>query len=245
MAIVPNDSAVRFSIFPSVWAAYTLPHTEISGQKFASEGVVSTKHNIPQKWLDGMFEVFQNGSVADFYDRYLGRTLPLKEQEKILLNANKILTADAGDLPTLYDRLPVIAAIDIASSAYVYGDCLFQTACFLEDQGKLPKECRFMLARKINPAFYKEKELFETAQHALSEPMKKIPDHWMHEAFAKWVKKNDASDEYLFQMQKMAALNMLSSCAKYMPVECAIKEYVRRNSPVRHRSLYSRCRSTR
>ena len=39
--------------------------------------------DVPQEWTDEMMNTFQNGSLADFYDRYLGRVLTEKDHEKI------------------------------------------------------------------------------------------------------------------------------------------------------------------
>ena len=245
MAILSDDSPVRLQILPSIWAGYSLPRSVIMGEELPFKGSISTKENVPQEWLDEMFGSFQNGSLANFYDKYLGKTLSTQNQEQILLKANKILKEGVQKISETDDLFLTIGAIDVAHNADEYGHHLFQTACFLKEQNQLPKECRFMFWRKINPTLYEEKELFETVENALSEPVKKIPHGWAQEAFFKWIHMDD-SKAYLSQMEKMAALEFSLAQKGTIPIERAVKNYLHEHhEPTYHRRSYPRRHSWR
>ena len=245
MTVLPNDFPVRTQILPSVWKGYILPRSLIMGEELPFKGVVPNEENVPQEWLDGMVNTFQNGSLADFYDTYLPKTLSLNCQEKILLRANSILKKRPEEWDFSSEPLIEIAAMDIAHNADEYGHHLFQTACFLKEQNQLPKECRFMFWRKVNPALYEEKELLEVVETTLREPCKKIPREWAQGAFYKWLKTDDSS-EYLAQMQKMAALEIILAESGDMLVKRSISCYVHEHtSPAYQHRLRPRRRSWR
>lgn len=242
MALLSGDSSVRSQVLPSVWVGYTLPRSDIMGEELPFRGMISTKEKVPQEWMDEMFGTFQNGSLVNFYDRYLGRTLTTHNHEQILLKANEILKKDLPELTLPDDRLMAMAAVDMAHNADEYGHHLFQTACFLKEQNQLPKECRFMFWRKINPALYEEKELFETVQKSLSEPTKKIPQVWAQEAFYKWMYTDDFS-LYRPSMEKMATLEFILAKDGMIFLERAVQNYIHehREPAYRHRPRPRRC----
>ena len=90
MARLPGDSAIRSQILPSIWAGYTLPRSEIMGEELLFKERISAS-DVPQEWMDEMYEAFQSGSLVDFYEKYLPRSLSIKNHEEILLEANKVL----------------------------------------------------------------------------------------------------------------------------------------------------------
>ena len=225
MAILSDDSPVRAQVAPAVWVGYKTPRHEIMGEKLPFKDAISAQ-GVPQEWTDEMMNTFQNGSLADFYDKYLGRTLTEKDHEKILLKADKILKIGLNGVMPNDDPLITICAIDLAHNADEYGHHLFQTACFLNEQNQLPKEARFVLGRKMNPSLYPEKEAFEEAQKLLLDPTHKIPHAWAQRAFYDWVKTNDSA-EYQAHMSEMVALEFVMAAKGTMPVERAIQSYIR------------------
>lgn len=235
MARLPDDSPIRSQILPSVWAGYTLPRSEIMGEKLPSKGAVSSS-NVPQEWMDEMFESFQNGSLIDFYDKYLGRSLTQKNHEEILLMANNLLKGNVRDLTLPNNPLILIAAMDIAHNANEYGHHLFQKACFLKEQDQLPKECKFIFWRKINPSLYDEKE-FKIVQKKLSE--QKVPQQWVVNAFYQWLEKDDSRD-YQAHMQKISELEFCLDKEGLMPVERAVRDYCNRYPTLHGRPYHAR-----
>lgn len=237
MPILSPDSFMG-SLFPlSVCRGYTLPRSDIMGETLPSKGIISTKKNIPQEWLDEMMNTFQNGSIAEFYDKYLENVFSIQDHGQVLLEADEILRTDVQKLHLPEDPLLAVAGLDVAHNADEYGHHLFQTACFLKEQNQLPKECRVIFGRKINPALYEERELFKTIESCLVEPTKKIPKEWRQGAFYKWVNTDDSA-AYLSQMKKMAALELILANNGLIPVNCAIENYIhthhvpfRRNRP--------------
>ena len=237
MAILSDGCFMGSLVLPSVWKGYVLPRSVIMGTELPFKEMISAK-GVPQEWLDKMVNVFQNGSIANFYDKYLEKTFSTQDHEQVLLEADEILKTD--DLKKWHvpeDPLIAIASIDIAHNADEYGHRLFKTACFLKDQDQLPKECRFMFWRKINPALYEEKESFEIVEKALFEPTQKIPEIWTQNAFYKWAQTDDSA-HYLSQMEKMAALEFALANNGQMPVDCAIKNYVHDNRVFSNRNKH-------
>ena len=245
MAILSDNSSVRSQILPSVWAGYTLPRSQIMGEELPSEGMISSKENIPQEWLDGLMKAFQIDSSASFYDKYLGGVLNERNHEQILLESNKILKQDVQELTPTDNLLIAIMGMDVAHNADEYGHHLFQTACFLKEQNQLPKECRFMFWRKINPALYEEKDQFEQVEKSLSELTQKVPHKWAENAFYRWVHTDD-STAYLTQMIKMAAFEFLLAEKGMMPLERAVRNYIHEHhEPSYQRRLHLRRRNWR
>ena len=235
MTILSDDSPVCAQVAPAVWIGYKTPRFEIMGEKLPFKDMISAQ-GVLQEWTVEMMNTFQNGSLADFYDKYLGRILTEKDHEKILLKADKILKMGLSDVAPTDDSLLTILAVDLAHNADEYGHHLFQTACFLNEQNQLPKEARFVLGRKMNPSLYPEKEAFEQAQKLLLEPTRKIPHAWAQSAFFNWVKTNDSA-EYQAHMKKMVALEIVMAAKGTMPVERAVQSYIRthREPVYRHR----------
>jgi len=225
MTILSDDSSVRAQVASAVWVGYKTPRHEIMGEKLPFKDMISAQ-GVSQEWTDEMMNTFQNGSLADFYDKYLGRVLTEKDHEKILLKADKILKTGLSDMAPTDDPLLTILSIDLAHNADEYGHHLFQTACFLNDQNQLPKEARFVLGWRMNPSLYPEKEAFEQAQKLLLEPTHKIPHEWAQKAFYKWMRTNDSA-EYQAHMKEMVALEFVMSAKGTMPVERAIHSYIR------------------
>lgn len=226
MALLSDDSSVRSQVLPSIWRGYKTPRAQIMGEELPFKGMISAK-GIPQEWIDEMVRTFQNGSLADFMEKYLGRTLTEKDHEKILLKADKILKVGLDDISESDDPLMAILAIDLAHNADEYGHHLFQTACFLKKHNQLPNEARFVLGQKINPALYSDEESFGKAEKALLEPTRKIPHKWAQSAFYEWTKTNDSVDCYLAHMKEMAAAEIVMATKGLMPVERAVHNYVR------------------
>ena len=243
--MLSSDSPIRTQVLPAIWKGYTLPRSVIMGEKLPFEGMISTEEKVPQEWLDQMMNTFQNGSLADFYNKYLPHTLTERNHEQILLKANSILTEGFKELTPSDDRLLTIAAADLAHNADEYGHHLFQTACFLNEQNQLPKEARVVLGRKINPSLYKERELFETVEKALEEPTRKIPHKWAQIAFYNWMKHND-SDEYRAHMQRIVELEFISAHFGTLPLERAVRNYIHEHQEHRYKHrTYTRRRSWR
>ena len=241
MAVVLADSFLGALIPPSIWKGYTLPRSVIMGEKLPYQGMVLVK-GVPQEWTDEMMNIFQNGSVAEFYDKYLENIFTIQDHEQVLVEAEEILRTDLQKLRPFADPLIAVASIDIAHNAYLYGHHLFKTACFLKKQKQLPKECQFVLGRKINPGLYDygEKEQFNQVVKFLAEPAQKIPHSWTQEAFNQWTKENDSSD-YLSQMKKMATLELVLAEKGKMPVEYAVKNYLHEHhEPTYRRRSYPR-----
>jgi len=225
MAILSDDASIRSQILPSVWRGYETPRAQIMGEELPFKEMISAK-GVPQEWADEMVRTFQNDSLADFYDKYLGRTLTEKDLEKILLKADKILKSGLDEISESDDPLMGILAIDLAHNADEYGHHLFQTACFLNKQKQLPNEARFVLWWKMNPALYPDKESFERAEKALLEPTQKIPHKWAQAAFYEWTKTTDSAD-YLAHMKEIAAAEIVMATMGLMPVERAVHNYLR------------------
>ncbi len=237
MPSLSPDSFMASLFLPSVSRGYALPRSVIMGETLPYKGMISARKNIPQEWLDEMMNTFQNGSVAEFYDKYLEDIFSIQDHEQVLLEADEILKTDVQKLHLPENPLLAVAGVDVAHNADEYGHHLFQTACFLKEQDQLPKECQFMFWRKINPSLYEEKDLFETVEKALCEPSKKVPKTWQQNAFYKWANTEDSA-AYLSQMRKMAVLEFILENKGRIPLDYAIETYVhnhhvpfRRNRP--------------
>lgn len=177
-------------ILPSVWGGYDKPRSEIIGETLEYEGIVETSPDprINQEKVKDLVNIFQNGSVGDFCGRYLSRFMDSEEHKKILQVAQDILTKNlkvALEQPN--STLVKLAGMDVAHNAMEYGHRMFKTACFLEEVGQLPRELRFVLGMKINPAFYTEQEKFDLCEKMLETPMKKISPNLTQGAFDRWI----------------------------------------------------------
>ena len=244
MAILSDDSSVRSQVRPSVWCGYKTPRAQIMGEELPFKEMISAK-GVPQEWADEMVRVFQNGSLADFMEKYLGKILTEKDHEKILLKADKILKVGLDDISESDDPLMAILAIDLAHNADEYGHHLFQTACFLNKQNQLPNEARFVLGQKMNPALYPDKESFERAEKVLLEPTRKIPHRWAQAAFYEWTKTTDSAD-YLAHMKEMAATEIVMATMGLVPVDRAVHNYLHEHrEPAYHRRPRPRYRNWR
>ncbi|MBO7483590.1 MAG: hypothetical protein J6T55_00495 [Alphaproteobacteria bacterium] len=222
MAILSDSSSIFTQILPSIRKGYQLPRHIILGKKLPSTGIIETTDNrISQEWIDTMLDTFQNGSLADFYDKYLNHVLTEKDHEKILLRAHEILknTQPINPLDTID-----LAAADIVHNAYEYGHHLFQTACFLDEYNQLPKECQIVLRKKINPALYESNDLFETVEQALSKPMQKISQELLKKSCIRWVLENNAYP-YMSQIKHMTSLEFPLAEYGHTFIKNAVSDY--------------------
>ena len=241
MAKVLADSLMGSLVPPAIWKGYSLPYSVIVGEKCPVKGIIPCPKNVPQQWLDEMINAFKNGSAADFYDKYLGKVFDIQDHEQILVEADEILRSNGKDLPLPQNPIIALASVRVAYNASMYGDHLFQTACFLKEQDQLPKKCQFMFQRKINPAFYEDGKLFKTVEKALSEPAKKIPPIWGQNAFYNWAEKND-DGTYLSQMINTSIMELLLEKNEWVFVDCAVRDYIKDN---RERAYQRRPRPSR
>lgn len=206
-----KEEVQEMGILPAVWRGYDMPRSEISGKLYKTQGISVKPNNSPisQGSIDTAIETFQNGSVADFTGIYLSKFMNTEDHRKSLLLAQDILTSNVRTaLKKENSYFVKIMALDIAQNALEYGDRLFKTACVLERSSQLPTALRFMFWAKMNPAYYREANYFETSERLLKEPLKTIPDAIKSSAFDSWMRKTE-SREYLSWMSEYACIEAL------------------------------------
>ncbi len=184
---LPDDSAIRNSVSPAVWTGYKSPAIcpPLGMVDFISQYLQQGYH-IPKEESDKMSHTFWTGSVHDFCTNYLDRDLTDVDHAKILSTANEfvknrtIIRIDENET----DIVKLLAS-KVVLNAHQWANHAMSYACFLNEQGRLPKEDVFMLQKGTSPIFYENND-FQKAD-SLKKSVSGVPEEQMLKSFKNWL----------------------------------------------------------
>ena len=183
-----DDSPIRDQILPAVWGGYRLPvilQVPEGAIDFISK-VIEKGCHVPQEIADKISKDYYLGNVHDFCVSYLGRNLTDADHAKILLIANEFIKK--GTIIKIDENekdLIKLLAVKVVINAHQRANQAMSNACFLNEQGRLPKENIFMLQKGTSPVFYNKDE-FERAE-TLKKDVHGVPDDRLFASFTNWL----------------------------------------------------------
>ena len=204
MHTLPDDSSVRSQVLPSVWAGYKEPSCKPATEMVAQiSQAFQEGYNLPKEEADKLSTDFWTGSIHDFCVQHLSEKLTDEDHVKILQTANDFVKNGTNVRIDENEKdLIKLLAAKVVLNAHQRANHAMSNACFLNEQGRLPKENIFMLQKGISPIFY-EKDEFDRSE-LLKNEVRGVPEDRFLDSFSSWM--NHAGIRYMLVLHQMGGL---------------------------------------
>ena len=239
--VLPDDSSLSQEVLPSVWAGYKKPaYKPIEEMVDQTSQAFQMGYQLSKEEADKISSCFWTGSVHDFCVQYLGKNLTDEDHAKVLKMANEFIKN--GTIVKIDEKetdLIKLLATKVVLNAHQRANHAMSNACFLNEQGMLPKESVFMLQKGISPVFY-DKDEFDCAEK-LKNNAWGVPDERLLESFTNWV--SYSGIRYIPAFNQMGNLIKDMKYTNALILKKALDTYMKekRRFHLRHRPR-SRCR---
>ena len=204
MYTLPDNSPIRDSVLPAIWAGYKSPSVCPPLEIIDSIGLFLQQNSLlSQEEASNISSCFWRNSVHDFCIQYLGKDLTDEDHAKILKMANEFVkNGTAIKIDEKETDLIKLLASKVVLNAHQRANHAMSHACFLNKQGILPKENVFMLQKGISPVFYEQKE-FDLSE-SLKKDVQGVPKDRLLGSFTDWI--NHAGMRYIPAFNQMGGL---------------------------------------